>query len=103
MKPSGGTGSDSMNINGIVYNHDGQPISNVTVRSGGTIATSGQHGHYSINIQNQEESIPLSFSNGSINAGMSININEDTAMVDVFIDGFTNGVIPVKKMGTIVH
>ena len=81
--------SSTININGTVRNSFGDPISNAVVSSDGRNTRSRQKGSYSLDIQNNASAFPLDFVKGGVTGGLSININEDTIIVDVFIDGFT--------------
>ena len=96
LKPKVDNTSPTMNINGAVYNSAGDPISNAVIRSDGSNTRSQQDGSYSLDIQNQEVAFPLEFIKGTVTGSLSINVNEDTTLVDVFIDGFTVDTTSIK-------
>ncbi len=96
MKPKMSHTPPSMNINGHIFDSSGNAIDSVIVRSNDRITISQSGGFYSFNIISADGIFPLNFEKGSVNGGLSMNINEDTVIVDVFIDGFTPETDPVK-------
>lgn len=94
LKPQGVNSSDSTNVRGVVYDTAGKPCDNVTVKSNGKTVTTKDGGKYSLDILRLEGAVPLDYLQGEINGSLRLNADEDSIMVDVFIDGFSNHRVP---------
>ena len=95
LKPQGGNSSDSTNVSGFVYNKEGKACNDVTVKFNGKTVTTKDRGKYSLNILRPEGVDTLDYSQGEINGSLKLNAEEDSIMVDVFIDGFSAHRVPV--------
>ena len=96
LKPDVGLVSPTVNVRGIVSNSVGLPVGNVVVSSNKSTSRSQSDGFYSLDIQGKSNTFPLNYIQGNINGALRMKVNEDTVIVDVFIDGFTNDTITVK-------
>lgn len=89
--------SSQVNMGGRIFNSSGNPISNVTVISNKDTTYSQRDGSYSFEIQSQEGTFPIIYNKDGINGALQMKVNQDTILVDVFIDGFTNDTTPTKS------
>lgn len=97
LKPNADPSSPVVNISGIVSNTNGQVVNNVTIRSNTSSTVSQQDGSYSLDIRSQEVTFPITYIQGDISGALRMKVNQDTILVDVFIDGFTNDTTSTKS------
>ncbi len=97
LKPEDDPSLSMINIRGIVSNKDGQSAKNVSVRSTGVTTQTHSNGFYSLDIQRPEGTFPLGYFQGDINGSLRMDVAEDTVIIDIFIDGFTNDSILIKN------
>ena len=97
LKPSSGTPSSTQNVSGTVYDSARNPVDNVTVASDGRTVQSQNGGKYSLDIVSRDGTFPIHYYQDDVNAALRMKVDEDTVLVDVFIDGFSNDSIFVKK------
>jgi hypothetical protein len=82
--------SNKIHLKGSVKNGDGNTISNVKIKCAG-VEVYLADGKYSLDIPRTNQDYSLEFENGfepSQIVKMTLNTNQDSVIVDVFIDGF---------------
>ena len=77
-------------VRGTIYNEDDQTVEGVTVSDGNNNTTSDRYGDYSLQTnQNRGEAFTISYNKDGTDGILKMKVDQDTVIVDVFIDGFT--------------
>ncbi len=87
---SSSTSFTDINILGYVFDKNGNPVQDVTVESGTLKVLTDSTGLYKLILPNGGHPYDLKFTQGTVSSSIKIGADQDTALVDVYI----NGLIP---------